>query len=74
MSHHKDGVIGRRVGQSAGSIQEGVHEVVEVINRFVQFSVRFLKAFQSISAISNNRFHKSQSNFMIHFTNGEAET
>lgn len=62
------------MGQSAGSIQEGVHKVVEVINRLIQFSVRFLKAFQSISAISNNRFQKLQSNLMIHFTNGEAET
>lgn len=50
-SHHKDGVVGRRVRQSAGPIQQGVDEVVKVIDRFIQFSVWFVVPFECISVI-----------------------
>lgn len=47
-SDQKDGVVGCRVRQSAGSVEHGVDEVVEVIDRFVQFSIWFVVPFESI--------------------------
>lgn len=54
-SHHKDGVVGSRVRQGAGSIQHGVDQVVQVIHRFIQFSIWSVVAFKSVpSKFSKN--------------------
>lgn len=47
--HQKDGVIGCRVSQRAGSIEQWVDKIVKVVNGFVQFSIWFVVPFESIS-------------------------
>lgn len=47
-SHHKDGVVGSRVRQGAGSIQHRVDQVVQVIDRIIQFSIWSVVAFKSV--------------------------
>lgn len=49
VEHQKDGVVGCRVRQSTGAVEQGVDEVVEVIDGFIQLSIWFFIPFKSIS-------------------------
>lgn len=53
-SDHKDGIVGRGMWQGAGSVKHGVDEVVKVVDRFVQFSIWFVVALESISVTKHN--------------------
>ena len=59
--HQEDGVIGSRVGQTTGPIEEGVDQIVQVVHRWGKLSIWFVITFKSIPV--RNRLNRCQGRY-----------
>ena len=54
-ANQEDGVVGGGVGHAAGAVEEGVHQVVQVVDRVVGLAVRPLVALQGVPEAGADR-------------------